>query len=167
MSGARPLGAYQSSQTVDVKFFSEQEGMKREEEIRNGMPFMHDLIQAKLKYSYDSRRRRNPVPNQKRKKTYIQTIPEDDSDNEESPNHVGPTGDENEIEAEEVEGVTYVPENDPRKADAHRLRMVSINSSTVICDCGLLTFEWTLNRSRSRCALRLRSRAIAESTEIS
>lgn len=125
LSGAAPHGSYQSSQKVDVTFFTETEDLKREEEIRTRMPFLHNLVQAKLQNSYDSRRRLNATPTLKRKQTDNERVPGEDSDTEESTIYVDPPEDDDTLEAEKVEGVSYVPEMNGRQAEAHRLRMVS------------------------------------------
>lgn len=105
LSGAGPLGTYQSSQMVVLKFFTKEEDVKCTKDQRSCVPYLHNLLQAKLQHSYDSCRRPNLIWHSKRKKTHTQTIIEDDSATGESSDHVHLIEDDNGIEAKQVEGV--------------------------------------------------------------
>lgn len=148
MNGAAPLGSYQSSQTVDAKFVTEEEDLQSEEQPKNTMLFLKNLLKANLQHSYDSRRRPDPHPIPKRKNAETRRITGDESDNEESPSRSEPTGDDDLTEAERVECVAYVPEIDATRADVHCLRMVSLHSSTERFNYLVLTSGTTVNRSR-------------------
>lgn len=120
LSGEAPWGSYQSSQTVDSNFFTEEEDLRREGQVREGMPFLNQLLQSKLEFSNSSRRKSS----EKRKRRELPNVTDNDSESGDLSHTVDVDQDDDEIAAEKAEGVEYIQEQDLSKSEAHRLRMV-------------------------------------------
>lgn len=105
---------------MDSDFFTEEEDVRREVQVRERMPFLHELLKSKLENSYKSRR----SSSEKRKRSELPIVNDYDSEGGNVPESGNLDRDDDDIEAERVEGVQYVQEEDSSKSEAHRLRMV-------------------------------------------
>lgn len=135
--GAWPDGAFQSSNNVNHNFFEQSQEELREEQVQLHMPFLHDLIRAKILHSQNTRRRLKDTGQEVDEETDDQIGEENTNervliqDVEDESGGVG-TGDtdslsthnDSESVAEEVEGLSYVSQT-CSQSEVHTLKIVS------------------------------------------